>query len=118
MTELAAFRMIAADFAGFRAKRTGHVAVACRFAAMTAGRVWSSTMGITNSVYLLSIPTVNPDIAVFASMLTVASASQRCSAGCRTGITNIQRQFVITDSDFMFAMLYDLLHLDLTANFF
>ena len=74
--------MIAADFAGFRAKRTGHVTMAWSFAAMTASREWSSTLGVTNSMYLLNNDTVNPDIAIFASMRAVVSTSQRCSAGC------------------------------------
>jgi len=109
--------MIAADFARFRAKRTGHVTMAWGFAAMTASCEWSSTLGVTNSMYLLNNHAVNPDITIFASMRAFVSTSQRCSAGCRTGVINIQRQFVTTDSDFVFAMLHDLFHLDLTANF-
>jgi hypothetical protein len=109
--------MIAADFAAFRAKRTGLVAMAWSFAAMTAGRVWSSTLGVANSMYLLNNYTINPGIAIFASMRAIVSTSQRCSAGCWTGVINFQWQFVTTDSDFMFAMLYDLFHLNLTANF-
>ncbi|KFY14962.1 hypothetical protein V491_05835 [Pseudogymnoascus sp. VKM F-3775] len=53
MAELAAFRMIAANLAWFCAKRTGHIAMAWSFAAMAAGRVWSSTFGITNTMHRL-----------------------------------------------------------------
>jgi hypothetical protein len=74
--------MIAADFTGFRAKRAGSVAMASIFAAMTAGRVWSSTLGITNSMCLPKNDTVNPDIAIFATMHTVVTTIQRFSAGC------------------------------------
>jgi hypothetical protein len=117
MTQLGAFRMIAADFAGFRAKRTGHIAMARSFAAMTAGRVWPSTLCFTDPMFLLNNETVNPSIAIFASMRAVVSTRQRRSAGTGTGVINIQRQFVATNSDFMFAMLHDLFHLDLTAKF-
>jgi hypothetical protein len=74
--------MIAADFAGLGAKRTGNVAMAWSFAAMAAGRVWSSTLGVTNFMYLLNNHTINPDIAIFASMRAVVPTSQRCPAGC------------------------------------
>jgi hypothetical protein len=117
MAQFATFRMIAADFAGLRARRTGHAAVAWSFAAMAAGRVWSSTLGVTNSMFFLNNRTVNPDTAIFASMRAVMSTSQCRSAGCRTGVINIQRQFVTMDSDSMFAMLHDLSYLDPTANF-
>jgi hypothetical protein len=74
--------MIVADFAGFRAKRIGHVAMAWSFAVMTAGRVWSSILGVANSIYFLNNYTVNPGIAISASMRAVVSISQCCSAGC------------------------------------
>jgi hypothetical protein len=67
--------MIAADFAGFRAERTGHVAIAWSFAAMTAGRVRSSTLGVANSVCRLNNHIVNPGIVIFASMRAVVSTS-------------------------------------------
>jgi hypothetical protein len=67
--------MITTDFAGFRAKRTGYVAIVWSFAAMTTGHIWSSILGIINSIYLLNNYTINPGIIIFASICIVMSTS-------------------------------------------
>ena len=75
MAQLTAFGMIAADFTGFPAKRAGQVAMACRFATMTAGRVWSPTLCLTDPVFVLGDDAINSDIAVFTSIGAIVSAA-------------------------------------------
>jgi hypothetical protein len=110
--------MMAADLAWLRAKWTWLFAVACCFAAVTAGCVRSSARGLANSMVRLTNPAINPDIAILAGVLAVVSTSQQSSTGCPAVVINIQRQFMTTDSDFMVAMHNCLIYQGLTLNLF
>src|SRR5450432_1766238 len=106
-------RMNAAYFAGFRTKLTKTLAMAWNFTAMTAGRVWSTTRGIANSVCPFHNFTILPDVAFLTAPGTFMPTVERCPAGCRTWIIVREWKFIAPYHYAMFAMWHDLCDLRL-----